>query len=461
MTNHVKIWSGSNVHVRNMTGVVRHAGTYFDAHPKRQSAFKTVIDDLQPEYSKTKLGDLCRTRWVQRFDALDTFQEFHPSVVACMEKIGDAGPKNWSTDSLTDAKGLLLSMTSTDFICVLVVTNKCLGYISALTSSLQAEAKDVVVAVKQVKNVVTILNDLRNKVNDHLAEWFEEVDAMCKRVNVVPSIPRRCGRQRHRDNTPAEDPDTYTTGGQSPYVWWTTCSQRWSKDLHPTRKLLCLAFHWYPLLWSPYHSLRWREPGQTSARPSTKAISLLQPVSAARSTVGGSSGRHSCRSVEKLAFQHHRSKLFHMHQTSILISMSCCWSCVHYPSQHAPVRGSFSSLKRIKTYLRSKCGNERLTSLALMHIHRDVSVHIYRDVSVCSHPQGCVCLFTSTGMCLSVHIHRDVSVCSQPQGCVCLFTSTGMCLSVHIHRDVPVCSHDVVDIFARLHPRRLELCSMK
>ena len=30
---------------------------------------------------------------------------------------------------------------------------------------------------------------------------------------------------------------------------------------------------------------------------------------------------------------------------------------------------SFSNLKRIKTYLRSTCGNERLTSLALMHIH--------------------------------------------------------------------------------------------
>ena len=35
---------------------------------------------------------------------------------------------------------------------------------------------------------------------------------------------------------------------------------------------------------------------------------------------------------------------------------------------------SFSTLKRIKTYLRSTCGNERLTSLALMHIYRDVSV---------------------------------------------------------------------------------------
>ncbi len=57
---------------------------------------------------------------------------------------------------------------------------------------------------------------------------------------------------------------------------------------------------------------------------------------------------------------------------------------------------SFSTLKRIKTYLRSTCGNERLTSLALMHIHRDV----------------------------------------------------------------PVSSQEMVDKFARLHPRRLKLMNM-
>ena len=28
---------------------------------------------------------------------------------------------------------------------------------------------------------------------------------MCQAVDVVPALPRCCGRQRHRDNTPAKD----------------------------------------------------------------------------------------------------------------------------------------------------------------------------------------------------------------------------------------------------------------
>ncbi|XP_011409433.1 PREDICTED: 52 kDa repressor of the inhibitor of the protein kinase-like [Amphimedon queenslandica] len=37
---------------------------------------------------------------------------------------------------------------------------------------------------------------------------------------------------------------------------------------------------------------------------------------------------------------------------------------------------SFSGLKRIKTAMRSKMGNDRLTSNALLHLHRDVSVEV-------------------------------------------------------------------------------------
>ena len=37
---------------------------------------------------------------------------------------------------------------------------------------------------------------------------------------------------------------------------------------------------------------------------------------------------------------------------------------------------SFSGLKRIKTALRSTMGNERLSSLALLHLHRDIEINI-------------------------------------------------------------------------------------
>ena len=39
---------------------------------------------------------------------------------------------------------------------------------------------------------------------------------------------------------------------------------------------------------------------------------------------------------------------------------------------------SFSVLRRLKTYVRTTMNNDRLSSLALMHIHRDFSVDLVK-----------------------------------------------------------------------------------
>ena len=46
------------------------------------------------------------------------------------------------------------------------------------------------------------------------------------------------------------------------------------------------------------------------------------------------------------------------------------------PVTSATTERSFSVLRRLKTYVRSTMNNDRLSSLALMHIHRDFSVDL-------------------------------------------------------------------------------------
>ena len=46
------------------------------------------------------------------------------------------------------------------------------------------------------------------------------------------------------------------------------------------------------------------------------------------------------------------------------------------PVTSATAERSFSVLRRLKTYVRSTMNNDRLSSLALMHIHRDFSVDL-------------------------------------------------------------------------------------
>ena len=78
----------------------------------RQLVLEKAINETQPESHKKKLGDLCRTRWVHRQNALtlETFQKLHPSVVACMETICHKGPKVWSSCRLL-ARYMSMSQT--------------------------------------------------------------------------------------------------------------------------------------------------------------------------------------------------------------------------------------------------------------------------------------------------------------------------------------------------------------
>ena len=40
---------------------------------------------------------------------------------------------------------------------------------------------------------------------------------------------------------------------------------------------------------------------------------------------------------------------------------------------------SFSALKRVKTYLRSRMTDDRLNNLAILHIESDITTHIQYD----------------------------------------------------------------------------------
>ena len=195
--------------VPNMMSVVGRVYQFFAAHPKRQRALEKAVSDTQPASRVHRLKDLCRTRWVQRIDAIQVFCSLHQSTVACMESICDDGPRLWSSDSISDARSLLLAISTTDFLSALVITDFCLKYLQALTSNLQAETKDIVAAVGEINNVISTLQNVRDNVNTYHSRWFSTVEKMCEDTGTVPSVPRRCGRQIHRSNVPACTPCEY------------------------------------------------------------------------------------------------------------------------------------------------------------------------------------------------------------------------------------------------------------
>ena len=163
--------SAENRHVRNMMGTMEKVWLFFEGHPKRQVKLETAIIETAPEASHFKLKNMCRTRWVQRLDALETFTELLPSIVRCFESICEEGSKSWSKDSLTDASMFCLAITQVYFPIALIITRHIMAYLRGITVSLQAQALDIVRASQEVQTVQATLEKVRTEVESYHNRW--------------------------------------------------------------------------------------------------------------------------------------------------------------------------------------------------------------------------------------------------------------------------------------------------
>ncbi len=379
--------SFEEVSVRNMIGVVNRVSVFFFAHPKRQNKLEEAIQNTQPESKVVKLKNLCRTRWIERINALDRIKNLHSSIVACFESISSEGSRMWSPDSVTDASTLLQAIITTEFLSALVITNGCLQYLRGLTISLQEEAKDIVQAVSEIKTVTSSLEQVRENVDSYHSRWFETISEICREVGVIPSMPRICSRQHHRANTPASDPSEYfrrnitvpildhllaefdrrfslhqRTAFQGFYL---VPSVLVKKDLETVSDVLMKVGEYYDLDLPNISSLcgeihnwysKWKSEEENhglASLPSTLS-STLPRISSFFPNI------------------------------KVLATILCT-----LPVTSCSAERSFSGLKRIKTALRSSMSNERLSNLTLLHMHPDVPIDIEEVINEFSrrHPR--------------------------------------------------------------------------
>ena len=79
-----------------------------------------------------------------RLGGLDSFCDLLPSVMLTLEKISENEDKSFSHSNMDAARPLLLGITQFEFVAVLVIIQKILGYTRGLTVILQSVDSDLV-----------------------------------------------------------------------------------------------------------------------------------------------------------------------------------------------------------------------------------------------------------------------------------------------------------------------------
>ena len=117
---------------------------------------------------------------------MEVFCSLHQSIVACMESICDDGPTLWTRDALTDARSLLIAITTTNFISTLVVTNQIPPGLDIQSSNRKQ------IHHSHCGRVILMLRNSRDNIDTHHSCWFSTVEKMWGDVGTEPSVPRRC-----------------------------------------------------------------------------------------------------------------------------------------------------------------------------------------------------------------------------------------------------------------------------
>lgn len=363
--------------VRTVMATVQDIAFSFDYSAKRLAKFKSDLstnENAQQEMEKrTKLRTLCETRWSSRADALKTFKASFAVVVSSLDFLKDDGD---------DKAGVRLSsILRFDFIIGLVVSQHILSSTVALSDFLQRPRCNLLEAVREGKVIIRMLQNERadDSVWDAL---YDEAVNLAAEYEITPSAPRRAGRQRHRANPDVNDPKQY---------WKITLYLAFLDHLISELETRLIEsegrFKAEALLPTNITREVTDEVIQNIYDAYTYDADLTEP-DVYRQEVQRWRVRWSLLPAEQKPNDDVATCLNQIDPQMYPNIHSIFLLLLTMPVSTATAERSFSSMKRVKTYLRSTMTTERLSSLATLHIHRDEDVNIEKVVNTFAHAKS-------------------------------------------------------------------------
>ncbi|XP_060080477.1 zinc finger MYM-type protein 1-like [Ylistrum balloti] len=302
--------------------------------------------------SRTKLRTLCETRWSSRADALHTFKAAFTVIVSSFEAFKNAG-------------GRLAAILRFEYIIGLVVTEHILCGTVALSNHLQSIDYDLIEAATEIRTVISTLRNERAD-DDVWNELFDQAISIAADYGIQPCVPRQTGLQQQRANY--QIPDSRQYWKVSLYFVYLdhliselktrllVSEGRFKAEALFPRNLQQLTDDVVNSVFGAFEVdlsdkiCYWTEIRRWRTR--CEAIPLKDRP------------RGLCGILDRTSrdlYPNIRNIL------SMLLSM---------PTSTASAERSFSSMRRIKTYLRTTMTTKRLSALAVLHNHRDSQIDI-------------------------------------------------------------------------------------
>ena len=266
-----------------------------------------------------------------------------------------------------------------------IVTKQCLAYIKGLTTSLQKRAKDICQAYSEVSSIVTALSEVRAAIDVKHKEWFDIAIALGQKVDAPPpQLPRRCSRQTARSNTPGETPEIYYKRTISiPFL--DQLISHLNSQFSDIQQKAIIGMKIVPSVL------------MDNSLPASSTQDLVQYY---KEDLPNPSSLDTELHLWKCKWRSFSRPLPDTPGDALMFASESMFPNIHQllrlvctiPVTSCECERSVSVLRRLKTYLRSSMGQDRLSGLALMYVHYGMELDLDEIINIFArkHPQRVV-----------------------------------------------------------------------
>ena len=191
--------------VRNVLTQVKELSYFVNNSQNRQIAFEKNVLEYSPDSKKKKLKDVCRTRWVERVDGMDVFEELFVPIFFTLKEMSLNLERKYNPNTSSQATSFSALISSFQFIVALVITRNILDMTLPVTQLLHAKNNDILDGVELIQALMTA----RNQIDYYHDKWYNQAVSLAAKVDIEESMPRIARRQTTRDNPPATDASEY------------------------------------------------------------------------------------------------------------------------------------------------------------------------------------------------------------------------------------------------------------
>ncbi|XP_046858539.1 52 kDa repressor of the inhibitor of the protein kinase-like [Xenia sp. Carnegie-2017] len=163
-----------DIEVKKVLNKIKDVTNFINISQTRNIPFEeTVRNSLETDSKKTRLPDVCRTRWVERVKGLDTFEELFVQIFDTLDNMAKGG----SPSLAADASSLLEGLSEFHFIALLL---------------LQGKSIDVMDGIELISSLKSSVAHVRNSIDSYHDQWYDIALTLAakyyKRIYTIPLI---------------------------------------------------------------------------------------------------------------------------------------------------------------------------------------------------------------------------------------------------------------------------------